>query len=100
MSFLAITSAVFKYGNEEINPNIDLRITRLGHIQRGGNPSAFDRILGIRLGVASVNALISGEKNSMAGLLNNQLALTPFQQVVKQHEVNEEIRSLLKLLRD
>lgn len=106
-AFIAVVSEGDELGTEylasqikEINPNIDLRITRLGHIQRGGNPSAFDRILGIRLGVASVNALISGEKNSMAGLLNNQLALTPFQQVVKQHEVNEEIRSLLKLLRD
>lgn len=83
-----------------INPKVDLRITRLGHVQRGGNPSAFDRILGIRLGVASVKALLAGEKNAMVGLLNNQMYLTPFQKVVKQHEVNEELQELLKLFSD
>lgn len=80
-----------------INPEVDLRITRLGHIQRGGNPSAFDRMLGIRLGVASVKAILNGEKNVMVGLLNNQLCLTPFQKVVKQHQINEELQELLKL---
>ena len=80
-----------------INPKVDLRITRLGHIQRGGNPSASDRMLGIRLGVASVKAILNGEKNVMVGLLNNQLCLTPFQQVVKQHGINNELQELLKV---
>jgi len=82
---------------KSINPNIDLRITRLGHVQRGGNPSAFDRILGIRLGVASVNALLEGEFNVMVGLMNNQLSLTPFQNVVKQHQINMELYQYLNL---
>jgi 6-phosphofructokinase 1 len=82
---------------KKINPHVDLRITRLGHVQRGGNPSAFDRMLGIRLGVASVNALLKGKNNMMTGVLYNQVHLTPFQEVVKQHQVNDELISLLEL---
>ncbi|NNE76530.1 MAG: 6-phosphofructokinase, partial [Pricia sp.] len=83
---------------KELNPEVDLRITKLGHVQRGGNPSAFDRMLGIRLGAASVNALMNGERNVMAGILDNQLKFTPFDGVVKQHQVNEELYGLLKTL--
>ena len=61
------------------------------------NP-AFDRMLGIRLGAASVNALMNGERNVMAGILDNQLKFTPFDSVVKQHQLNEELYGLLKTL--
>lgn len=81
-----------------LNPTVDLRITKLGHVQRGGNPSAFDRMLGIRLGLASVNALLMGEKNVMAGILENRLRFTSFENVVKRHQVNEELFELLKTL--
>lgn len=83
---------------KELNPEVDQRITKLGHVQRGGNPSAFDRMLGIRLGAASVNALMNGERNVMAGILDNQLKFTPFDSVVKQHQLNEELYGLLKTL--
>tara|TARA_R110002124_G_scaffold284802_1_gene462477 strand:+ start:3827 stop:4741 length:915 start_codon:yes stop_codon:yes gene_type:complete len=83
---------------KEVNPKVDLRITKLGHVQRGGNPSALDRMLGIRLGVASVDALLQGRKNVMAGILNNQLHFTSFEEVVKQHQVNDELQELLKLI--
>ncbi|MFC4094742.1 ATP-dependent 6-phosphofructokinase [Euzebyella saccharophila] len=83
---------------KELNPEVDLRITKLGHVQRGGNPSALDRMLGIRLGAASVTALMNGERNVMAGILDNQLKFTPFDSVVKQHQVNEELYELLKTL--
>jgi 6-phosphofructokinase 1 len=103
-AFLVVVSEGDEIGAElvsskikEVNPNVDLRITRLGHIQRGGNPSALDRMLGIRLGVASVNALSQGKKNVMAGVLNNQLHLTPFKEVVKQHQVDDELMELLEL---
>jgi 6-phosphofructokinase 1 len=81
---------------KELNPNIDLRITRLGHVQRGGNPSALDRMLGIRLGVAAVDSILQGDKNMMVGILNNQLSLTPFEKVIKQNQINEGLRKLLK----
>lgn len=103
-AFIVVVSEGDELGTElvaakinEVNPKADLRITKLGHVQRGGNPSAFDRMLGIRLGVASVKALLSGEKDVMAGILNNELTLTPFQQIIKQHRINEELNELLKM---
>jgi 6-phosphofructokinase 1 len=75
----------------------DIRVTVLGHIQRGGHPSAMDRMLGIRLGVFAVKALLRGEKNKMAGIINNRLQLTPFEKVVKQHEVDKEMMDLVEL---
>jgi len=103
-AFLVVVSEGDEIGAElvsskikEVNPNVDLRITKLGHVQRGGNPSALDRMLGIRLGVASVNALSQGKKNAMVGILNNQLHFTSFEEVVKQHQINDELRQLLEL---
>ena len=82
---------------KEINSKVDLRITKLGHVQRGGSPSSLDRMLGIRLGSAAVRALLLGRRNAMVGVLDNQLSLTPFEQVVKQHQVNDELQELLKI---
>lgn len=82
---------------KEVNPNVDLRITKLGHVQRGGNPSALDRMLGIRLGVAAVKTLLQSKKNAMVGILNNQLHLIPIKEVVKQHQVDNELYELLEL---
>ena len=103
-AFIVVVSEGDELGTElvaakikEVNPKVDLRITRLGHVQRGGNPSASDRMLGIRLGVASVKALLSGGRNVMAGILNNKLCLTPFGQVIKHHQVNKELQKLLKM---
>lgn len=55
----------------------DTKVTVLGHLQRGGSPSAADRILGSRLGFAAVNALINGETMKMVGLRGNEIKLTP-----------------------
>jgi len=103
-AFLVVVSEGDEIGAElvaakikEINPYVDLRITRLGHVQRGGNPSAQDRMLGIRLGVAAVDALFQGRKNVMAGVLHNQLHFTVFEEVVKQHQVNDELKKILEL---
>ena len=103
-AFIVIVSEGDELGAEiaaskikELNPDVDLRITKLGHVQRGGNPSATDRMLGIRLGVVAVETLLLGRKNTMVGILNNQLCLTPFDQVVKQHQVNDELQELLKI---
>ena len=81
----------------EVNPDVDLQFTKLGHVQRGGNPSALDRKLGIRLGIASINALSQGKNNAMVDISKNQLHLPPFKEVVKQHQVNTEIYELLEL---
>lgn len=63
-------------------PQYDTRVTVLGHIQRGGSPTAFDRILGTRLGVAAVEALIDGKSGVMAGLVQGKVALTSFQDCI------------------
>lgn len=103
-AFIVIVSEGDELGAEiasskikELNPDVDLRITKLGHVQRGGNPSAADRMLGIRLGVASVKSIMSEKKNVMVGILNNELSLTPFEQVVKQHQVNNELYELVNI---
>ncbi|MEM2869087.1 MAG: 6-phosphofructokinase [Thermoplasmata archaeon] len=74
---------------------LDYRVTILGHIQRGGTPTAFDRLLATRLGAAAVDALLDGKKNMMAGLISNEVVLTPFEQVCNSRK--EPDLSLLKL---
>lgn len=64
-------------------PQLETRVTVLGHIQRGGSPTAQDRILASRLGFASVNALINGRSQVMAGIINQQIEFTPYEQCVK-----------------
>jgi 6-phosphofructokinase 1 len=68
----------------------DVKVTILGHLQRGGSPSAFDRILGSRLGFASVNALISGQSRMMVGLEANSIILTSLEEALNQHEYKLE----------
>jgi len=60
---------------------LDYRVTILGHIQRGGTPTAFDRLLATRLGAAAVEALLGGKRNMMAGMMGNEVAFTPFEQI-------------------
>jgi 6-phosphofructokinase 1 len=68
-------------------PEIDIRITILGHIQRGGSPTCFDRILATRLGVAATEALLNNQSGLMAGMINNRLAFTPLENVCKSHSL-------------
>jgi len=83
---------------KSINPLLDLRITKLGHVQRGGSPSAFDRMLGIRSGVMALIELLNGESGKMIGVQKNQLCLTPFEQVLKQHTIDQELGMLLNMI--
>lgn len=77
----------------------DTRITVLGHIQRGGSPTAMERVLASRLGVASVEALLKGRENEMAGIVNNKLLFTPFERAVKHNtELNSELLKLTEIL--
>lgn len=63
-----------------------VRVTVLGHIQRGGSPSAFDRVTASRLGYAAVDALLDDQKSAMVGLQNNVITLVPFSKAVKLHK--------------
>lgn len=77
----------------------DTRVSVLGHIQRGGNPTVRDRILGSRLGMAAVEALVDGKKNVMAGLVNDELVFTPFANATKHHmDINKQMLKLVEIL--
>lgn len=80
-------------------PYLDIRTTVLGHIQRGGNPSARDRILATRLGVSAVERLLKGGKNECAGLINNQVCFTSFDEAINNKKpLPEYIYSLTDIL--
>lgn len=77
----------------------DVRVTILGHLQRGGSPTALDRVLASCLGVASVDALLSGRKGEMIGLVNNEVTFTSFNKAIKHHKtLNKELLDLATIL--
>lgn len=78
---------------------IDLRVCILGHTQRGGSPTARDRVLASRLGVAAVEALLAGHTNVMVGLVSNEIKLTPLRNVWSlKKNINYELLKLTQLL--
>lgn len=80
-------------------PNYDSRVTVLGHIQRGGSPSAMDRVLASRMGSAAVNALIENRSDVMIGIINKQIAYTPFDKSIKHHnKLNKNLLDLAETL--
>ncbi len=80
-------------------PEYDVRVTILGHVQRGGSPSANDRILASRLGHASVEALLEGQRNVMCGMQNSEVVYVPFTQAIKnQKSIDKNLVKVLKIL--
>jgi 6-phosphofructokinase 1 len=70
----------------------DARVAVLGHMQRGGTPTCFDRVLASRLGVSAVESMISKKDGNMVGLLNNKVVLTPLKKAVKGvTKINKEL---------
>jgi 6-phosphofructokinase 1 len=77
----------------------DLRATILGHVQRGGDPSAFDRILASRFGAAATEALARGETGVLVGLVKDEVVATPLEMVVStKKQVNLKLFDLAKVL--
>lgn len=76
-------------------PEYDIRVSVLGHMQRGGAPSCYDRVLASRLGVKAVESLIEGKSNFMVGMLNDEVTLTPLLQAIKGESVID--RELLRV---
>lgn len=80
-------------------PGYDTRVTILGHVQRGGAPTALDRILASRLGLAAVEGLLQKRKNVMVGIVNNELIYTPFKETwEKQKIIHPDLLRLSKIL--
>lgn len=81
-------------------PDLSIRTTILGHIQRGGNPSAFDRVTASRMGAAAIDALLDGQKSIMIGIVNNAIVRVPLSKSVKMHKsVNMELLKLAEVIR-
>ncbi len=80
-------------------PQYDVRVTILGHIQRGGSPTASDRILASRMGAAAIDALLDDQRNVMIGIQNDQLIYIPFAKAIKKNKpINRELLNTIRIL--
>lgn len=80
-------------------PEYDIRVSVLGHMQRGGAPSCYDRVLASRLGVKAVESLMEGKSNYMVGMLNDRVELTPLEQAIKGHtEIDRELLRVSEIM--
>ncbi|MGB9798542.1 MAG: 6-phosphofructokinase [Thermanaerothrix sp.] len=87
----------FKQHHERLG--FDLRVTILGHVQRGGNPSAYDRILASRLGAAATEAIERGETGVLVGLIRGEVTTTPLEEVVNNKKpIDLRLFELAKVL--
>lgn len=81
------------------NPEFDVRVSILGHIQRGGNPSCMERVNASIVGYNAVKALMNGHTNEMIGIINKQVTYTPFTKAVKHHQkLNKDLEELIEIL--
>ncbi|MEK9566166.1 MAG: 6-phosphofructokinase [Flavobacteriaceae bacterium] len=73
-------------------PYYDVRVSVLGHMQRGGSPSCFDRVLASRMGVYAVEALLDGQSNMMVGMQGGEMILSPLEKAIKgKSEINKDL---------
>lgn len=80
-------------------PQYDVRVSILGHLQRGGTPTAYDRILASRLGVAAIEALNEGQRNIMVGIKNDQIVYVPISRAIKMDKpIDKELINVLGIL--
>ena len=76
-----------------------MRVTILGHLQRGGSPTANDRILASRMGAAAVDALLDDQRNVMIGVKNDEIVYVPFTKAIKNDKpINRDLVSTLRRL--
>jgi 6-phosphofructokinase 1 len=80
-------------------PEYDPKVTIIGHLQRGGAPSALDRLIASRMGFTAVEAVLQGKSNVMVGIENNQMVLVPFDDAInKSKEINRDLLRLAEIL--
>jgi len=83
----------------ERNNYFDIKVTILGHLLRGGSPTYFDRILASKMGVASVEGLLNGTRDSMVGIRDNKIVFNPYEFIKnKPHEIDSELLRISKIL--
>ena len=93
-----ITGGAIHYAERVKNefPQYDVRVSILGHLQRGGRPTAHDRIIASRMGVASIEALMEGQRNVMIGIENDQIVYVPFTKAIKNDKpIDRELVNVL-----
>jgi len=79
-------------------PQYDVRVSILGHLQRGGSPTAQDRILASRMGIAAIQALLENQRNVMIGIRENEIDYVPFKRAIKKdREISEELLDVLRI---
>lgn len=96
-----ITGGAMHYAERVKNeyPQYDVRVTILGHLQRGGSPTAHDRIIASRMGVASIQALMEGQRNVMIGIENDRIVYVPFAKAIKNDKpIDRELVNVLNEL--
>lgn len=77
----------------------DIRVTVLGHLQRGGSPTSTDRTLASRLGLGAVQGLLDGRRNEMVGVVNDELVFTPLSDAISRDKpLNKDLINLMKIL--
>jgi len=80
-------------------PDYEARVSVLGHMQRGGKPTCFDRVLASRLGVKAVELILDGQTNVMVGVSDNKLLVTSIEKAVKgKHTINKELLRISDIL--
>ena len=77
-------------------PNFDVRVSILGHLQRGGRPTAHDRILASRTGVGAIEAILQGQRNVMIGVRNNEVVYVPLSEAIRSDKPFD--KKLIKVL--
>ncbi len=84
---------------EKIDVFDDIKVTVIGHLQRGGSPSTFDRVLASILGFKAVDALLEGKSGAMVGIRNNNIYLTPFKEAIsKSKSLNKDLLRMAHIL--
>ena len=80
-------------------PYYEVRVSVLGHMQRGGNPSCYDRVLASRMGVKAVEELLNGKTSVMTGIINNKIILTPLKKAIKKGtKINKKLIRVSNIL--
>ena len=80
-------------------PQFDVRVSILGHMQRGGRPTAHDRIIAGRMGAASIEALLDGQRNVMIGIRNDEIVYVPFNTAIKKDKpIDNHLMNVLHML--
>lgn len=81
------------------SPEFDIKVTIIGHLQRGGSPTAMDRVLASRMGHSSVKALLRGEGGVGLGIINDKITFTPFHDAItKTKQLNKDLIRMAEIL--